>query len=290
MYYNDDTVIYFDGNFMKAKDAGTDLYGQSLHYGYSVFEGIKSYSTDQGTKIFKAEEHYERLKRSAELMHIPFEYSVEQLTDLTYELLERNGFADAYIRPLVTCSPNMSLSKGKKSYLSLLAWEWSNGYLADKMKIMTSEFQRPNPKAFKVEAKVGGHYVNSILACQDAKDKGYDEALVLDENGYVAESSGANVFYEKEGTLFTPAKGSILPGITRQTVFEICDALNIPVQETLFTPEEMRGADAGFFCGTAAEIVALDSLDDVPFTKEWENTVSEKVQKAYLKRVRLLSL
>ena len=290
MYYNDDTVIYFDGNFMKAKDAGTDLYGQSLHYGYSVFEGIKSYSTDQGTKIFKAEEHYERLKRSAELMHIPFEYSVEKLTDLTYELLERNGFADAYIRPLVTCSPNMSLSKGKKSYLSLLAWEWSNGYLADKMKIMTSEFQRPNPKAFKVEAKVGGHYVNSILACQDAKDKGYDEALVLDENGYVAESSGANVFYEKEGTLFTPAKGSILPGITRQTVFEICDALNIPVQETLFTPEEMRGADAGFFCGTAAEIVALDSLDDVPFTKEWENTVSEKVQKAYLKRVRLLSL
>ncbi|MFZ4927625.1 branched-chain-amino-acid transaminase [Chryseobacterium sp. Mn2064] len=290
MYYNDNTVIYFDGNFMKAKEAGTDLYGQSLHYGYSVFEGIKSYSTDQGPKIFKAAEHYERLKRSAELMYIPFEYSVEQLTDLTYELLERNGFTDAYIRPLVTCSPNMSLSKGKKSYLSLLAWEWSNGYLADKMKIMTSEFQRPNPKAFKVEAKVGGHYVNSILACQDAKDKGYDEALVLDENGYVAESSGANVFYEKEGTLYTPAKGSILPGITRQTVFEICDELNIPVQETFFIPDEMRGADAGFFCGTAAEIVALDSLDDVPFTKAWEDTVSEKVQKAYLKKVRLLSL
>ncbi|MGH1516059.1 branched-chain-amino-acid transaminase [Chryseobacterium sp. JK1] len=290
MYYNDNTVIYFDGSFMKAKEAGTDLYGQSLHYGYSVFEGIKSYSTDHGPRIFKAEEHYERLKRSAELMHIPFDYSVEELTALTYELLEKNGFTDAYIRPLVTCSPNMSLSKGKKSYLSLLAWEWSNGYLADKMKIMTSEFQRPNPKAFKVEAKVGGHYVNSILACQDAKDKGYDEALVLDENGYVAESSGANVFYEKEGKLYTPAKGSILPGITRQTVFEICDELNIPVEETFFTPEEMRGADAGFFCGTAAEIVALDSLDDVPFTKVWEDTVSEKVQKAYVKKVRLLSL
>ncbi|UKB85289.1 branched-chain-amino-acid transaminase [Chryseobacterium sp. MEBOG06] len=290
MYYNDNTVIYFDGNFMKASEAGTDLYGQSLHYGYSVFEGIKSYSTEHGTRIFKAEEHYERLKRSAELMHIPFNYSVEQLTELTYELLDRNGFTDAYIRPLVTCSPNMSLSKGKKSYLSLLAWEWSNGYLADKMKIMTSEFQRPNPKAFKVEAKVGGHYVNSILACQDAKDKGYDEALVLDENGYVAESSGANVFYEKDGVLFTPAKGSILPGITRQTVFEICDELDIPVQEKFFTSEEMQGADAGFFCGTAAEIVALDSLDDIPFTRNWEDTVSNKVQQAYSKLVRVLSL
>jgi branched-chain amino acid aminotransferase len=290
MYYSDNTIVYFNGNFLKASEAGTDLYGQSLHYGYSVFEGIKSYRTDQGTRIFKAEEHYERLKRSAELMHIPFHYSVSQLTDLTYELLERNGFSDAYIRPLVTCSPNMSLSKGKESYLSLLAWEWSNGYLADKMKIMTSGFQRPNPKAFKVEAKVGGHYVNSILACQDAKDKGYDEALLLDENGNVAESSGANIFYEKDGILFTPAKGNILPGITRQTVFEICSELNIPVKETFFKPEEMRGADAAFFCGTAAEIVALDSLDDVPFTKNWKDTASDKVQQAYMKRVRLLSL
>jgi len=290
MYYSDNTIVYFNGNFLKASEAGTDLYGQSLHYGYSVFEGIKSYRTDQGTRIFKAEEHYERLKRSAELMHIPFHYSVSQLTDLTYELLERNGFSDAYIRPLVTCSPNMSLSKGKESYLSLLAWKWSNGYLADKMKIMTSGFQRPNPKAFKVEAKVGGHYVNSILACQDAKDKGYDEALLLDENGNVAESSGANIFYEKDGTLFTPAKGNILPGITRQTVFEICSELNIPVKESFFKPEEMRGADAAFFCGTAAEIVALDSLDDVPFTKNWKDTASDKVQQAYMKRVRLLSL
>ncbi len=290
MYYSDNTIVYFNGNFLKASEAGTDLYGQSLHYGYSVFEGIKSYRTDQGTRIFKAEEHYERLKRSAELMHIPFHYSVSQLTDLTYELLERNGFSDAYIRPLVTCSPNMSLSKGKESYLSLLAWEWSNGYLADKMKIMTSGFQRPNPKAFKVEAKVGGHYVNSILACQDAKDKGYDEALLLDENGNVAESSGANIFYEKDGTLFTPAKGNILPGITRQTVFEICSELNIPVKENFFKPEEMRGADAAFFCGTAAEIVALDSLDDVPFIKNWKDTASNKVQQAYMKRVRLLSL
>ena len=281
MYYNNDTIIYFNGSFVKATDAKTDLYGQSLHYGYSVFEGIKAYKTDNGTKIFKAKEHYDRLRRSAELMHMPFNYTTQQLTDLTYQVLERNGFSNAYIRPIVVCSPNMALSKGIESYLAIEAWEWSNGYMANKMRIMTSSFERPNPKAFKVEAKVSGHYVNSILACQEAKDAGYDEALVLDVNGFVAESSGANVFFEKDGTLYTPAKGSILPGITRATILQICEELEIPTEEKFFTPDEMRGADAAFFCGTAAEVLALESLDDVTFTKNWDDTLSATVQKAY---------
>lgn len=281
MYYNSNTIIYFNGSFVKASEASTDLYGQSLHYGYAIFEGIKSYKTEEGTKIFKAKEHYDRLRRSAELMHMPFNYTTEELTALTYEVLDKNGFSDAYIRPIVFCSPNMSLSKGKESYLAIEAWEWTNGYMANKMRIMTSSFERPNPKAFKVEAKVSGHYVNSILACQEAKDAGYDEALVLDGNGNVAESSGANVFYEKNGKLYTPAKGSILPGITRATVLDICTELEIPVEETFFTPDEMRGADAAFFCGTAAEVLALDSLDDVPFAKSWDETQSATIQKAY---------
>ncbi|TRW23323.1 branched-chain amino acid transaminase [Flavobacterium zepuense] len=281
MYFNENTIMYFNGSFVKAAEANINLYGQSLHYGYAVFEGIKSYQTDNGTKIFKAKEHYDRLRRSAELMHMPFDYTTEELTALSYEVLERNGFTNAYLRPLVICSPNMSLSKGKESYLAIEAWEWSNGYLANKMRIMTSSFQRPNPKAFKVEAKVSGHYVNSILACQEAKDAGYDEALVLDANGFVAESSGANVFFEKGGTLYTPAKGSILPGITRATVLDICKELEIPTEERFFTPDEMRGADAAFFCGTAAEVVALYSLDDVPFTKNWDTSLSATVQKAY---------
>lgn len=281
MYYDNNTVIYFNGSFVKAAEAKTDLYGQSLHYGYAVFEGIKSYQTENGTKIFKPKEHYDRLRRSAETMHIPFNYTTEQLTDLSYELLKINNFTNAYLRPLVICSPNMGLSKGQESYLAIEAWEWSNGYLANKMRIMTSSYERPNPKAFHVEAKVSGHYVNSILACQEAKDKGYDEALVLDSNGYVAESSGANVFYERDGVLYTPAKGSILPGITRATVFDICHELEIPVQEKFFTPDEMRGADAAFFCGTAAEVVALESLDDVAFTKNWDDSLCCLVQRAY---------
>lgn len=281
MYYNDDSVLFFDGEYVKAKEAKTDLYGQSLHYGYAVFEGIKSYKTANGTKIFKAEEHYDRLRKSAEAMHMPFHYSTEEMVETTYKLLEINNLSNAYIRPLVICSPNMSLSKGQKSYLVIEAWNWDNGYLASKLRIMTSSFQRPNPKAFKIEAKVSGHYVNSILACQEAKDKGFDEALVLDEKGNVAESSGANVFYEKDGKLYTPQKGNILPGITRATVFEICNQLGISYEEKLFTPQEMQGADAAFFCGTAAEIVAVESLNDIPFRMNWEDSLSAKIQQAY---------
>lgn len=281
MYYNDDSVLFFDGEYVKAKEAKTDLYGQSLHYGYAVFEGIKSYKTANGTKIFKVKEHYDRLRKSAEAMHMPFHYSTEEMVETTYKLLEINNLSNAYIRPLVICSPNMSLSKGQKSYLVIELWNWDNGYLANKLRIMTSSFQRPNPKAFKIEAKVSGHYVNSILASQEAKDKGFDEALVLDENGNVAESSGANVFYEKDGKLYTPQKGNILPGITRATVFEICNQLGIPYQEKLFTPQEMQGADAAFFCGTAAEIVAVESLNDIPFRMNWEDSLSAKIQQAY---------
>ena len=285
LYYNNETIIYFNGEFVKAAEAKMDLYSQSLHYGYAVFEGIRSYPVNGGTKIFKAKEHYERLRNSAALMKMPFDYTTEQLTELTYEVLAKNNFTDAYVRPIVLCSPNMSLSKGKESYLAIECWEWTNGYLSNSMRIMTSSYCRPNSNAFHVEAKVSGHYVNSILACQEAKDHGFDEALVLDSDGHVAESSGANIFYEKEGVLYTPPKGNILPGITRATVIEICNELNIPVVETLFPVGEMHGADAGFFCGTAAEVVALESLDNIPFAKNWEDSFGYIIQQAYKSKV-----
>jgi branched-chain amino acid aminotransferase len=212
---------------------------------------------------------------------MPFHYSTEQLTELTYEVLKQNNFTDAYLRPIVLCSPNMSLSKGKECYLAIEAWEWTNGYLANKMRIMTSAYRRPNPTGFHIEAKVSGHYVNSILACQEAKDNGFDEALLLDNNGFVAEGPGANVFYEKDGIVYTPAKGNILPGITRETVIGICNELNIPVKETFFTSEEMRGADSGFYCGTAAEVVELASLDNVGFKLNWEDSLGYIIQQAY---------
>jgi branched-chain amino acid aminotransferase len=285
MYYGDSTVVYFNGAFVKASEAKIDLYGQSLHYGYAVFEGIRSYQTENGTRIFKAKEHYDRLRYSAEVMGIPFTTSTEELIELTYEVLRQNQFTDAYIRPVVLCSPNMSLSKGKESHLAITAWEWTNGYLSNQMRIMTSSYRRPNPSGFKINAKVSGHYVNSILACQEAKDNGFDEALLLDIDGNVAEGPGANVFYEKDNVLYTPSTGNILPGITRATVLELCAELNITVVEKKFKPEEMHGADSAFYCGTAAEVVALESMDDIPFTQVWENSLGSILQQAYKARV-----
>lgn len=285
MYYGSSTIIYFKDSFVKATEANIDLYSQSLHYGYAVFEGIRSYHTDQGTVIFKAKEHYERLCYSAQVMGIPFSISVEELIDLTYELLQKNEFTDAYIRPIILCSPNMSLSKGKESYLTITAWEWTNGYLSNQMRVMTSSYRRPNPSGFKINAKVSGHYVNSILACQEAKDQGFDEALLLDIDGNVAEGPGANVFFEKAGVLYTPAAGNILPGITRATLLELCDELNITVVEKKFKPEEMCGADSAFYCGTAAEVVALESLDHIPFQKKWEESLGAVLQQAYKVKV-----
>ena len=159
-------------------------------------------------------------------------------------------------------------------------------FLGEKLlRVMTSSFQRPNPKGFMIAAKASGHYVNSILASQEAKANGYDEALLTDMNGHVAEGPGANVFYEKEGHLFTPAIGNILPGITRATVLEICGELNLPVEEKLITLEELKGADAVFFCGTAAEIIGWESLDNIPFKKNWKDSLGSKIQQAYKNKV-----
>lgn len=286
-YYNDNTVLFLNGEFVKAVDAKMDFYSQSLHYGYSVFEGIRSYKTDDGTtKIFKATEHFDRFKVSAQAINLPYTYNTQDLIEQTYKLLELNNLGDAYIRPVVYAPANMSFSQNTESYIFIQAWEMGP-FLGDKrIRVMTSSFQRPNPKGFKIHAKAAGHYVNSIMASQEAKAAGYDEALLLDMHDHVAEAPGANVFFEKDGTLYTPSLGNILPGITRATVIEICATLSIPVVETSFGIEDIKGTDAAFFCGTAAEVIGLESLDDVSFRKEWDETASKKIQSAYQTLVR----
>ena len=281
-YYNDNTVLYHDGEYLKASEVRIDLYSQTLHYGYGVFEGIRSYRTADGsTKIFKAPEHYQRLKNSAKSLNIPFNYSEEALIEATYELLAKNNLQDAYIRPLIYSPANMSFIANTESHIVIAVWEMAP-FLGEKLlRVFTSSFQRPNPKGFKIEAKATGHYVNSILASQEAKANGYDEALLTDINGHVAEGPGANMFFEKDGKLITPPSGNILPGITRATVMEICDELNIEVEERLFTTEEIKQADAAFFCGTAAEVIGWESLDGVSFKKTWNESVSRLIQQAY---------
>ncbi|MES2774299.1 MAG: branched-chain-amino-acid transaminase [Bacteroidota bacterium] len=281
-YYNENTILYLNGEYVKAAEAKADFYSQSLHYGYSVFEGIRSYKLESGeTKIFKATGHFERLKASALAMNMPYSFDTDELIEATYTVLAKNNLQDAYIRPVVYAPANQSFNLNTESYIMIAVWEMLP-FLGDKLlKIMTSSFERPNPKGFVITAKAGGHYVNSILASQEAKAKGYDEALLNDLNGYVAEGPGANVFFEKDGKLFTPSLGNILPGITRATVFEICDELDIPVEEKLFKTDELQLADAAFYCGTAAEVIGWESLDGVAFKKNWNETVSKRIQDAY---------
>ncbi|HRG80124.1 MAG TPA: branched-chain amino acid transaminase [Cyclobacteriaceae bacterium] len=281
MYYTENTTLFLNGKFVKAKDATTDLFSQTMHYGYGTFEGIRAYQTVHGVKIFKAHEHFERLKRSCALVGIPFDYTAEELTQISYQVLEKNNLKDAYIRPIVYCGPNMSLTAPKEVSLMIAAWEWGK-YLGDQLvRVCISSYQRPNPKSVKVEAKVCGHYVNSIIATTEAKQRGFDEALMLDMNGFVAEGPGANFFFEKDGVLYTPPLGNILPGITRQTVLEICKEMVMPVEEKYFRPEELFEADSAFFCGTAAEVIGIESIEGQTFSKTWKSSMGAVVQEAY---------
>lgn len=290
MYYDRKTLLYLDGEFVKAGEASTDLYSQTLHYGNGVFDGIRAYKTENGTSIFKAKEHYERLKNSAELINIPFDYEADELIRVTYELLEKNNLGDAYVRPLVFCDPNMSLVQPNKVSIMICAWEWG-AYLGDQqLRLTVSSYCRPHPRSVKIEAKVCGHYVNSILATTEAKRKGFDEALVLDSDGYLAEGPGANFFFEKDGVLYTPQLGNILPGITRATVLELGEKLGVEIKQGLFRPEELKTADSAFYCGTAAEVIGIESVDETKFPLKWSNSLGKKIQDEYSKLVRTSEL
>ncbi len=285
MYFNENTVLFLDGKWLKASETKTSLYNQTLHYGNGVFEGIRAYETEHGPSVFKAREHYERLLFSAKTMYIDMPYSVEEFIQLSYELLEKNNLQNAYIRPLVYLGESLRLNPSEEVHVLLTAWEWDK-FLGDKLiDVMVSPYERPNPKAFHVEAKVTGHYANSILASTHAKRQGYDEALLLDMNGNVAEGPGANFFYQKDNKLYTCPSGNILSGITRATIIELCEQLEIPLEEKFFTAAEVKGADGAFFVGTAAEVAGIASLDGVKFKDDWTNTFGYLLSKAYQREV-----
>ncbi len=172
-------------------------------------------------------------EQSARALNMPYTWNIDELIEATYEVLAANNLQDAYIRPLVYAPANMSFAQNTESHITIEVWEMQP-FLGEKLlRVMRSSFQRPNPKGFKIHAKAAGHYVNSILASQEAKANGFDEALLEDMNGNIAEGPGANIFFEKDGKLFTPAGGNILPGITRATVLEICAELGIAVTEKI---------------------------------------------------------
>lgn len=281
MYYNDNTFIFRDGEFLPVAETSADLYAQGLHYGNAVFEGIRAYPTQNGVRIFKAIDHYERLIYSAGRMRLKCPYTPEQLEQFSYELLEKNKLDDAYLRPLVYAKPYMKLASGGDAVVVLQAWSWGKLYGDKQTRLMTSSFQRPNPKSCFVDAKVTGHYVNSILAANEAADHGYDDALLLDMNENIAEASGANIFMQKDDKIYTPPTGNILPGITRQTVIELCGELGIECIEKHFKPEDLRQADGAFLTGTAAEVTAVACIDEYEFPSNWTETLGAQIQAAY---------
>jgi branched-chain amino acid aminotransferase len=280
-YFNDKTVLYLNGSFVKATNATTDLYSQSLHYGYAAFEGIRAYNTHNGTRVFKAKAHFERLKRSCELVHIPFPWDITDLIRQTYKVLELNNLKDAYIRPLVYCAPNMSLTAPTGVSIMICAWDWS-AYLGSKeLNVGISSYQRPNPKSVPLEAKISAHYVNSIMATTEVKERGFEEAILLDMHENLAEASGANLFIEKYGKLYTPVQGHILPGITRATVMQLCKRLDIQCIEKVLTVNDLMSADSAFLCGTAVEIAGINAVEEIVFPLKWQDSVGATLQRTY---------
>jgi len=281
MYFNEDTVLFMDGAFVNASEAGVSPYGQTMHYGMGVFEGLRAYQTVHGTKIFRATEHFNRLAQSCALLGMPFDYSTEELTQISYQLLEKNELSCAYIRPLVMSSPKMTLDPAPSTQVIIAAWKWGK-YFGDKsLRVCISSVERISPRACRVEAKVSGHYVNAMMAAAEAKKRGYDESIMLDGNGFVAQAPGANLFFEKDGILFTSPEGSIFPGITRSTVLDICRQLDIPVVEKNFRPENLLDADAAFLCGTATEITPIASVEGNKVNVTWEKSISFSIQEAF---------
>ena len=284
-YYNQDTYIYLNGEFVKATDAGTDLFGQSLHYGYGAFEGLRAYGTHHGTRIFKASEHFARLQRSCEAINLPYPWDNQELIDKTYGLLKANNLRSAYIRPLVFSGSNMHLTSAKDAQIMIATWEWGPYLGHNLLRVCTSKIERPHPKSFHIEAKVSGQYVNAIVASSEAIREGFDEALMLDNEGFIAQASSENLFIEKDFKLFTPPLGNIFPGITRQTVIELCRGLNIDVVEKRLTVKDVHEADSAFLCGTAAEIIGIKEVDGITYKEDWEHTIGASIQRKYKKLV-----
>lgn len=289
MYFNKKSIVYLDGKWMPAEEAKVSLYSQTMHYGNGVFEGIRSYYTEHGPLLFKARAHFDRLISSAHKMHIPLKYTTEELLEISTTLLEKNNMKDAYIRPLVFLEPNMSLMPVENAHLFMGTWKWDRYYGDNLQKVMISSYERPQAKCFHADTKTVGHYTNSILASTEARSKGFDEGLLLDVNGYVAQGAASNFFIEKDGKLFTSKLGNVFPGITRSTIQDLCKQLHVEVEEKNITVDEAKSADSAFLVGTATEVAGVSHIDDVTLGLKWENSIGRQLSRMYQLEVRQVS-
>ena len=273
------------------QDANTHLMTHTLHYGLGVFEGVRAYNTSKGPSIFRLQDHTERLFKSASTVNMKIPFSVENINQAHIKVIQENNLDEAYIRPMCFYgSEGMGLRADNLNVHTMVAaWEWPSYMDPEarekgiKVKLSTYKRQVKNPVS---NAKVNGNYVHSIVALTEALEDGFDEALMLDADGYVAEGSGENFFIVKDGKLYSPFLDSCLDGITRKTIIDLAIELKIPFQEKKITVEDVFDADESFFSGTAAEVVPINSLDNQKIGTGLRGPVTEKLQKTYFNQVR----
>jgi branched-chain amino acid aminotransferase len=282
-----DGFIWQDGKLVPWREATTHALTHSLHYGMAVFEGVRAYQTDKGTAIFRLQDHTQRLARSAHIFQMALPYSQEELNEAQKELIRANNLESGYIRPLAFYgSEKMGVSpKGAKVHVIIAAWPWG-AYLGEEgmqrgIRIKTSSFTRHHVNITMVRAKASGNYMNSILANNEALTDGYDEAMLLDPEGYVCEGAGENIFIVKNGKLYTPDLTSCLEGITRATVIQLAGEMGIEVVEKRITRDEVYCADEAFFTGTAAEVTPIRELDNRQIGVGHRGPVTKALQEKY---------
>jgi branched-chain amino acid aminotransferase len=282
-----DGVIWYDGELVEWRGATTHVLTHSLHYGMGVFEGVRAYETPQGTAIFRLQEHTDRLFDSAHIMGMKIPYTKEEINEATKAAVRENKLASAYIRPLAFYgSEGMGIrADNLRVHVIVAAWHWGaymgEEALASGIRIRTSSFTRHHVNISMTRAKASGHYINSMLALQEAVSAGADEALLLDPEGYVAEGSGENIFIVKNGVIYTPEVTACLNGITRNTVLTLARELGLEIVEKRITRDEVYIADEAFFTGTAAEVTPIRELDGRQIGIGRRGPVTEKLQKAY---------
>lgn len=286
-----DGKIWKDGKLIEWRDATIHVLTHSLHYGMGVFEGVRAYQTDNGTAIFRLKEHTQRLFNSAKIFQLQIPFDMETIMQAQKQVVRENRLASCYVRPLVWIGDEkLGISaKGNTIHVAIAAWEWG-AYLGEDgmargIRVKTSSFTRHHVNVSLVRAKASGYYINSILANQEALADGYDEALLLDTEGFVSEGSGENVFIVKNGKLYTPDLASCLDGITRDSVITMARDLGIEVIEKRITRDEMYCCDEAFFTGTAAEVTPIRELDNRQIGPGHRGPITEKLQKLFFEIV-----
>jgi branched-chain amino acid aminotransferase len=286
-----DGVIWLDGEMVPWREAKVHVLTHTLHYGMGVFEGVRAYKTDKGTAIFKLQEHTDRLFRSAKILGMPMALDKETVNEAQKAVLRENNLESAYIRPMVFYgSEGMGIrADNLNTHVMVAAWEWGSYLGADNMKngirIKTSSYTRHHVNIAMCKAKANGNYMNSMLALQEAIQCGYDEALLLDAQGFVAEGSGENFFMVRDGVLYTPIITAALEGITRATIMTLAEDLGLKVVEKQITRDEVYIADEAFFTGTAAEVTPIRELDNRTIGNGGRGPITEQLQSLYFDHV-----